>query len=1189
MSAHKVFLSHTSVLARLPEGRSFVQAAKDAALRAGLNASDMQFFPADDRPPAQVCEDAVRACGIYVGVFGHDYGSRVRGQEEVSYTELEFLTALEERRHRGMRVFAFLLREGVRVGDHDRPDAEQEAFRRRVCNDHGLTAKFFDDPKSLELEVYDTLLKALSPTAPADRRLQHKIHLSDNFTGRQADLDAAERVVRDSLASGATLSFVGFRGMGGVGKSTLAAALADRLAADHRLFPAGVLWANLLDKAPEDIARDWVRDLGGDVTGLTPEQCLTRFHELAAVRRPLIVLDNVPRVERGESPAGKLMVRAPGVATLLTTRFRQAVPLGLPVHEVDALTADDARALLRRLIPAKMAADPDAGERVIKDCDRLPLFLEVAAQTVTNWDYSLAGYADELRKRGLAMLSDEDERARVVFDISWQHLSAEGKELFAVLALAPGQDVGVNLAAAWLRQSGHTEASEGHKPARWLAEVANTALLKVNDGDVRRYRYHDRVRDYALGKLTLLREEVVRGLMACYCDWEMVKAEFTAVKAAGLAEQYQRLRAWEVEEPPDFGPWFHFIRGQASVLALYPELFYQQAFNEPVDSPVSRAAQQRVGVERGEWLEWVNRPREWAPSASLMVLRGHSGGVGSVVVTSDGRAVSVSEDATVRVWDLSTGACLRILEGHTNTVRRVAVTSDGRAVSASWDTTVRVWDLSSGRCLHTLEGHSWWVASVAVTSDGRAVSASESEDDTLRVWDLSTGACLRTLEGHTDVVRSVAVTSDGRAVSGSDDKTLRVWDLSSGRCLHTLEGHSWWVASVAVTSDGRAVSASGDKTVRVWDLSTGACLHTLEGHTGGVGSVVVTSDGRAVSASGDTTVRVWDLSAGAWARTLSAHTGGVTSVAVTSDGRAVSASEDETVRVWDLSTGACLRILEGHAGRVMSVAVTSDGRAVSASGDKTVRVWDLSTGACLRTLEGHADTVWCVAVTSDGRAVSASGDMTLRVWDLSRGPGLRTLEGHADTVRSVAVTSDGRAVSTSHDNTVRVWDLSSGRCLRTLEGYAAMVRSVAVTSDGRAVSTSHDNTVRVWDLSTGPRLRTLEGHADAVRSVAVTSDGRGVSLSSGQTRVWDLSTGACIAALGSEEARQVWATTDRGGPLTTGVEPHGLTLRATADGAIRLRFPGTFTDVDCSTDGRHVVAGDGGGGVYILKVHMRGG
>src|SRR5262245_51999393 len=116
MSAARVFLSHTSALARLPAGRSFVAAALDAVTEASHVPGDMRYFTADDRTPAAVCEQAVRGCGVYVGIFGLDYGSPVRDRPDVSYTELEFLTALQEKARRGLPVFAFLLEEAAGVG-----------------------------------------------------------------------------------------------------------------------------------------------------------------------------------------------------------------------------------------------------------------------------------------------------------------------------------------------------------------------------------------------------------------------------------------------------------------------------------------------------------------------------------------------------------------------------------------------------------------------------------------------------------------------------------------------------------------------------------------------------------------------------------------------------------------------------------------------------------------------------------------------------------------------------------------------------------------------------------------------------------------------------------------------------------------------------------------------------------------
>jgi WD40 repeat protein len=126
----------------------------------------------------------------------------------------------------------------------------------------------------------------------------------------------------------------------------------------------------------------------------------------------------------------------------------------------------------------------------------------------------------------------------------------------------------------------------------------------------------------------------------------------------------------------------------------------------------------------------------------------------------------------------------RALAGHSRRVNGVALSGDGRrAVSASDDNTLKVWDVESGRELFALEGHSRRVHGVALSGDGRrAVSA--SDDKTLKVWDLESGREPRTLEGHSLWVHGVALSGDGRwAVSASGDTTLKLWDLETGQFI----------------------------------------------------------------------------------------------------------------------------------------------------------------------------------------------------------------------------------------------------------------------------------------------------------------------------------------------------------------------------------------------------------------------
>ncbi len=145
----RVFLSHTSELQRVPSGRSFVQAAEDAVRRAGHALVDMAYFSACDASPASYCMREMARVNVYVGIIGHQYGSSVREQPELSYTELEFETATALGLPR-LILFVDPSPQG------DAIDIRQQRFRRRL-RETAVTTATVTTPDELALHLYQSL------------------------------------------------------------------------------------------------------------------------------------------------------------------------------------------------------------------------------------------------------------------------------------------------------------------------------------------------------------------------------------------------------------------------------------------------------------------------------------------------------------------------------------------------------------------------------------------------------------------------------------------------------------------------------------------------------------------------------------------------------------------------------------------------------------------------------------------------------------------------------------------------------------------------------------------------------------------------------------------------------------------------------------------------------------------------
>ncbi len=450
--------------------------------------------------------------------------------------------------------------------------------------------------------------------------------------------------------------------------------------------------------------------------------------------------------------------------------------------------------------------------------------------------------------------------------------------------------------------------------------------------------------------------------------------------------------------------------------------------------------------------------------------------------------------------------------GHSGKVHNLIFTPDGgKLISVSEDKTIRIWNVNNGELVKKYEtqigdGFEGMLYASALSPDGKWLAVagyqvSSEKQNYVIVIDLEKGVQIATAIGHSDVIYSLSFSGSGKYLaSGSADGSVMIWKMENFPTLNSITTLAIGtpVSSLSFNNQTQELAVSSEsRDILVFPLSgldKGEIKFTpklFKRHKEVLNKIAYSPEGSYLASSsyGNELV-IWNAS-GSVVKEYEKLKVPVNALSFSFDGKILIALDVEGKGTsYSIPSGAKLIDFIEHDNAVFSAAfsqsVTGNYLVASAGGNNNeIYLWNPINGKVVRQIKGKGSPIHYLAFGEDLELFISrqfSGDNRPRYSSSFNFSYLTVNRNPSRTPSSDEIPAD---IYLTGMNSIA---LPKGKVIQTQEMEDGRILDFRVMKDGNVIVAS-DYSLKMFDKN-GVLVKEFVGHSGSVRAIAVNPSGQ---------------------------------------------------------------------------------------------------